>query len=507
MVVQQLIETCRQYQLIEPNTPLVVAVSGGIDSLVMLHALKQLEIPLHVVTLDHGIRGEDGVADALFVENLAQSWGLPCVRGAVDVPTLAADYGLNIEATARQARYTFLLEVALRIGSQRIAIAHNHDDQAETVLMHIIRGAGLRGLQGMLYQTFLSEDHLLLDWPDMLGEDVDPSDYSLIRPLLDVPRSAIEAYAAEHGLSPRQDATNADVRYLRNQIRHQLLPMLKTMNPNIHDTLNRLATVVQGEVAVVDSRVEQVAAWMLEWSETEPDDEGEIGEVVFLDRQAFMEQPLGIQRGLLRKAMFELAPAARDLSFDLVERARLLILQGQTGSQIELPDAVYLRVGYDEVTIGYGGNPVYPYHLPCLRAGQLLRIDPHQEGQVIKAGNLALVSYWVVEGRSRDLRPATPLECTLAIPEGAMIGLRTWQDGDRFKPFGMRGKSQKLSDTFINLKIPAFYRDQVPLLTINDEIAWFVAPTANGPQARIADTFAVRDDTAAILRFRWQEPR
>lgn len=507
MVVQQMIETCQHYHLIPPDTPIVAAVSGGVDSLVMLHAFKQLGIAVHVATLDHQIRGEAGVADAAFVESLAHTWGLPCVRGAVDVPRLAADYGLNLEAAARQARYTFLLEVALRVGAQRIAIAHNHDDQAETVLMHIIRGAGLRGLQGMLYQTSLSEEHLLLDWPDMLGEDIDPSDYLLIRPLLDVPRKAIEAYAAEQGLAPRQDMTNTDTRYLRNQIRHQLLPMLKTMNPNIYETLNRLATVVQGEVAVVDSRIEQVAAWMLEWSETEPDENGEIGEMVFLDRQAFIDQPPGIQRGLLRKAIFELTPSARDINFDLIERARLLILQGQTGAQCEFPDAVYLRVGYDEVTVGYGGNPIYPFHLPCLHPGQTLQIDPHQEGQVVSAGNLALVVYWVVEGRSKDLRPATPLECTLAVPEGATIGLRTWQDGDRFKPFGMRGKSQKLSDTFINLKIPAFYRDQVPLLTINDEIAWFVAPSANGPQARIADTFAVRDDETAILRLRWQEPR
>ena len=122
------------------------------------------------------------------------------------------------------------------------------------------------------------------------------------------------------------------------------------------------------------------------------------------------------------------------------------------------------------------------------------------------AGQLKLLSYWVIESRSKDLRFEDPLIATLAIPEGAQLVLRTRQTGDRFRPFGMNGKSQKLSDTFTNFKVPSYYRDHVPLLTINDEIAWFVAPTANGPQARIAEPFAVRSEEQSVLRLRWQMP-
>lgn len=507
-LLDQFLTTCQHAQLIPPGIRLIAAISGGVDSLVMLHLLqrlqKTLDFKLHVATLDHRLRGEESAADADMVEALAQEWNVPCVRGNVDVLELAIQHELNIEAAARQARYTFLFQMAVRIGADRIALAHHYGDQAETILMHLIRGSGLRGLRGMSYSTPLSESHLLQEWSEWIETDDDPADFTLIRPLLDIPRGLIEDYATVHQLSPRQDATNNDLTRLRNAIRHELLPAMEKLNPNIMRTLNRLALVVQGDMEVIDGRVENVAAWILEWTETTPGNDGdEPGEVVFMDRSQFAEQPVGIQRGLLRKIIDELSPGVRDVSFDLVERARHLILQGQTGAQCELPDDVTLRVGYDEVTIGYGGDPVYPAHLPALKPGQQALIDP--EGPPFEVGNLKLMTYWVVEGRSKNLHPAGPLECTLAIPDGTQLALRTWQQGDRFKPLGMGGKSQKLSDTFTNLKVPAFYRQKVPLLTVNGEIAWIVAPTANGPQSRIAEPFAVREDSTSVLRLRWQD--
>ncbi len=496
-----IIQTCEQYQLIDPGDTVLAAVSGGVDSLVMLHALHYLQplldFNLQVATLDHQLRGDEGAADAQFVAQLAAEWGLPCTNGSINVPALIEKESLNVEEAARQARYSFLITTAHRIGAQRIAIAHNQDDQAETVLMNILRGTGLRGLRGMLYaSTFFEADEWLED------EAVDTAAFTIIRPLLDISRHLITAYANEHSLSPRHDHTNTDTARLRNKIRHEILPSLQTLNPNVRGALARLATIVQGDVEVLDTRADQVASWIIEWSETEGDDMP--GEAAFLDRDAYEEQPLGIQRALLRKVIYELAPGVRDLSFDLVEQARALILNGQTGACLELPDDVNLRIGYDEVTIGYGGNPTYPPHLPHLSPQTHIRIDPDADQQPIAVGKLRLVTYWVTEQRLKDWRPESPLECTLAIPENAELILRTWQDGDRFKPFGMQGKSQKLSDTFINLKVPAFYRDQVPLLTIDDEIAWFVAPTVKGPQSRIGDRFAVHQDSRSILRLRWQ---
>lgn len=501
-LITTIAHTCTQHQLINPGDTVLAAVSGGIDSLVMLHALCELRtslnFQLHVATLDHGLRGEASRQDAAFVAATAAEWGIPCTSGTADVPTLMAEYGLNLEEAARQARYGFLMNVAHTINAQRIAIAHNRDDQAETVLMNILRGTGLRGLRGMLYAANFYE---IEDWIE--DDSIDPADFLVIRPLLNAPRQMIEAYADEHGLIPHEDETNTDTQRLRNAVRHNVLPLLQALNPNINAALTRLATIVQGDVEVIDNRVEQVGAWMIDWTETEGDDFP--GEVAFLDREAYQEQPVGIQRALLRKVVYELAPGVRDLSFDIVERARMLILTGKTGAQLELPDEITLRVGYDEVTIGYGGNPAYPQHLPGLSPHVHIEVDPDAEQQPVLAGQLRLVTYWVAAQRLKDWRPESPLECALAVPPNATLTLRTWQEGDRFRPFGMAGQSQKLSDTFTNLKVPAFYRDRVPLLLVNDEIAWFVAPTVNGPQSRISEKFAIRDDNhTSVLRLRWQ---
>ncbi|NDJ84736.1 MAG: tRNA lysidine(34) synthetase TilS [Chloroflexi bacterium] len=511
-LIAQLLKTCEQHELLPSQGTLVAAVSGGVDSMVMLHALHLLQAEysfrVHVATADHGLRGKAGQEDADYVEAIADEWGIPCSRATLDVPGLMESENLNLEAAARQARYTFLLKTAYSVGADRIAIAHNLNDQAETVLMNIIRGTGLHGLRGMLPLAPLSEEHLREDWQEYIrpgDEEIFPEDYTIIRPLFDIPRAMIRTYAEEQGIQPRYDVTNMDTLRARNAVRHDLIPVLSRLNPNIEATLCRLSQIIQGDVAVLEQHVEQMAAVLLEWTETTPAEDGEAGEAVYLDRHEFGKLLTGTQRGLLRKVIFDLSPGVRDVSFDTIERARDLILNGHTNAQLELPEDVLLQVGYDEVTIGYGGDPVYPHHLPHLTEDQILRIDPDAEKAAITAGHHELLTYWVVEGRSRDLRPTTPLECTLMVPEGAILALRTWREGDRFKPFGMGGHSQKLADTFTNLKVPVYFRQQVPLVTINDEIAWFVAPTASGPQSRIAETFAVQGDVPqAVLRLRWQ---
>lgn len=506
---------CEQHNLLPQGSTVVIAVSGGIDSLVLLHVLHQLQKPLdltlHIATLDHGLRGADGAADAARVAEIAGQLGLPCTRHTINVPQLMNDYELGVEEAARLGRYTFLFQVALQNSADCIALAHQHDDQAETVLMHLIRGSGLHGLQGMAYESALSEEHLLPDWAERLGlsddDDIMPDDLVLIRPLLGVGRPDIVAYAERYNIQPCTDTTNTDTRLFRNAIREEVLPLLAQFNPNITTTLNRLATIVQGDLTIIDREVDNTAAWMFDWSDTVPDnptDEG--GEVVFIDREAFAEESVGMQRRLIRKAIMDLAVGISDLSFDLVERARQMVLSGQTNTSLPLLDDITLRIGYDEVLIGYGGDPAYPVHLPYLQPGRVLQVNLDQEAPRLSVGKLELVMYWVVAGRSTDWHPPDPLECTLAIPNNATITIRTWQSGDRFRPFGMNGHSQKLSDTFTNLKVPVYYRDQVPLLMINNEIAWIVAPTASGPKARIADPFAVRDAGANILRLRWQPP-
>jgi len=259
-----------RYDLFRPGELVVVAVSGGPDSLCLLHLLHGLApalgLQLHVAHLNHGLRGEDADADARFVAGFAAALGLPCTIGQADVRALADAPGISLEEAARQARYRFLSETARAVGARTIAVGHNADDQAETVLMHFLRGSGLAGLRGMAPKTALGEY-----WLGGIASRQTPplamtsggADFWLIRPLLAIPRRAIEAYCAEHGLAPRFDRSNADTTFFRNRLRHELLPILEQYNPAIRAILAHTAEALAGDHQIVRAEVE--AAWGRVW--------------------------------------------------------------------------------------------------------------------------------------------------------------------------------------------------------------------------------------------------
>ncbi|NDJ74952.1 MAG: tRNA lysidine(34) synthetase TilS, partial [Chloroflexi bacterium] len=263
--VQRIVrETIRRHDLIQPGA-LVVGVSGGADSMVLLRLLcdwqDELGLRPHVATLDHELRGGAGAADAAFVRETATAWGVPVTVGRADVRAVAESTGLGTEAAARGVRYRFLRDVARQIDASQVAVGHHLDDQAETVLLHLIRGSGLEGLRGMLPRTPLSRGHVLDDveieydrllngepyapdiWPDVWPE--------IVRPLLAVSRADIEAFAAARELDYRQDTTNTDVTYLRNRLRHEVIPLLEQLNPNIRATLARTAEVLRADADLV----------------------------------------------------------------------------------------------------------------------------------------------------------------------------------------------------------------------------------------------------------------
>jgi len=222
--------------------PGVLAVSGGADSVAMLRAARQLPqfAGTAVAHFNHQLRGADSDADAAFVRTLAGEW--PFYGRTADVRAAAAVAGENVEAAARRLRYAFLLETARAAGASWVATAHTADDQAETVLHRMIRGSGLRGLRGIAPARPLGAGILL------------------VRPMLDVTRADVLAFLKETNQPWREDATNQDVAYTRNRIRHELLPLLKTFNPGVADALGRLAAQAQEVYADVDTRVAALLA-------------------------------------------------------------------------------------------------------------------------------------------------------------------------------------------------------------------------------------------------------
>jgi tRNA(Ile)-lysidine synthetase-like protein len=491
-LVQQVQRTLRRHAMIARGARVLVAVSGGADSLALLDALRQLGATggwsLHVATLDHGIRGAAGAADAAFVRDTARAWDLPVTVGRADVPTMAQSAGLGLEASARGVRYAFLLRLARSIGSSEIAVGHTQDDQAETVLLHLIRGSGLRGLRGILPVAPLSEAHIIADAaivfdPPLADPRAAPDLWpTLVRPLIETSRATIDAYVAARGLEPRQDATNTDPAYLRNRIRHEVLPLLAELNPEIRAGLARTADLLREDADLVEDAAQ--AALEDVWLESGSD-------TLVLDQGVWSEFSRAEKRMVLRAAVRWLRPAGLDLAFVHVEDAVRVADGGATGATAVLPDGLALRVEYGTLVIGPAQtDPEDDLAAPLL--------DPGQPPVTFHAGETASVTCGAWRFEAGPLPPgadvaaihADPLAAVLCVPRGATLVLRARHPGDRFGPRGMGGRTQQLADTLINMKVPKRFRDRIALVTVDGAIAWFAAPARDRLRGRVTEAFA-----------------
>ncbi len=466
-----------KHELIERGSTVVVGVSGGADSVCLLHALKTLapeyDLTLHVAHLDHQLRGAAARADADFVRDLAYRWTLPFSIESRDVAAFARDHKLSIEEAARQVRYGFLREVAAANHSETIAVAHHADDQTESVLMHFLRGSGLAGLRGMRPKTKMLE---VGSWK----LEAALNDLELIRPLLDVPRADIEAYCAQHALAFRTDATNADTTYFRNRLRHELLPTLETYNPNIRSILRHTADVVQADYELLEAH--RNFAWdmtLLAESDT----------AITFSLSAWREQPIGTQRALLRRAIHQLRASLRDVNFIHVEDAIEVLARATTGDQVTLPQNLMLEVSYDAFTIAPRDQlavpdwPQLPEGLSSLRV-TVPGLTPLPE------------SDWVLETSLVSDRPRELAGGFTAYLDADQLteplSLRPRQSADRFQPHG-QASPLRLKDWLISVKVPRLVRDRLPLLAAGEHIAWV-------PGVRVGQPFIVTAQTRRIVK-------
>lgn len=467
-----------------------MGVSGGPDSVCLLHLLHRLRrewaLQLHVAHLHHGTRGRYSDADAAFVASLAQAWDLPVTVTRRDVPAMAEENDLALEEAARRVRYEFLASVAGEIGAERIAVGHNADDQAETILMHFLRGAGPSGLRGMLPATSLAYYRLLGGLTDLRLPSRLPT---LIRPLLSVPRQAIERYCAEHDLETRFDRSNLDTTYFRNRIRHELIPLLETYNPNIRQRLRHTGRVIAADYELL-TELRQRA-----WRDTV---RRESEEAIVFDLARWHQQPLALQRALIREAAYRLRPQVRDFGFVHVENATRLAQEGETGTQATLPGGLMVTLGYERLTIA-GAEYERPREGPSLPPGARIPValpgtTPLPDSDwVLEAGWQADWSMDDIE-KNRDRWTATVAEEALEGP----LALRTRKPGETFQPQGMGGHAPALSDWMINAKIPSAWRDRLPLLTAEDEIVWVCG-------WRVSEKAIVEPETGRVARFRFQK--
>ncbi|MFN2220426.1 MAG: tRNA lysidine(34) synthetase TilS [Anaerolineae bacterium] len=478
-----------RHHLVLPGEVVVVGVSGGPDSLCLLHILNGLRadysLALHVAHLHHGLRGAEADEDAEFVRALAAEWELGCTIERIDIAALAGRHHLAWEEAARRARYGFLCRVAEVVGSGCIAVGHNADDQTETVMMHWIRGSGLAGLRGMLPVTPLSEYRLIEDFASRPPR----ADLRLVRPLLEVTRAEIEAYCAIHGLEPRFDRSNLDTTYLRNWLRHEVLPLLASHNPNVGKVVRRSAQVLADDYALLRSLL--LDTWSSVVRREEP-------ERIALDLEGWRALPTSLQRSIIREAVHRLRRTLRDVGFIHVENALAVARDGATGDQATLPQGLMLTVGYNRLVVGSAGAAPKLPDWPLLVAGS----DPVP---VLSPGSTPLPgSAWQLEVRlvaREDLASAwaSNHDPWRAFVDAGIVGrlwLRARQAGDRFQPLGMGGSTVKLSDFLTNQKVPHIVRDQLPLLVGDVGIVWVCGQ-------RVDERARVRDGTETVLVLRF----
>jgi tRNA(Ile)-lysidine synthase len=430
---------------------LVVAVSGGPDSLALLHVLVNGGLypseNLTVAHLDHGLRPESA-GEAKFVAQLAGEWGLEYRVGRVEVAEIARDNGLSIETAARQVRYQFLGDVAEGVGATAVATAHNADDQAETVLMHFLRGTGLAGLRGMLPVSPL---------PGSPGK-------LLIRPLLTVNRQEIEEYCRQNELDPVWDATNKDTSYFRNRIRHELLPTLREYSPQIDQRLVNMATILAADHELIHQQLKTV------WPELVLESGSGW---IRIDRQKWLSLSDSLKRLSLRQAVESLRPDLSDLGFQTVEQAFEVAETGQVGSESHLPGGIKLEVGYGTLLITAGEAVPKKPNLPQLRDKECRELPV--------PGSLNLAGGWRIEAspaRSVDLglieANQDPWLAFVSLDEGDYLYVRPRAAGERFQPMGLGGRGTKVKKVMIDRKIPADLRSLWPLVANDRHLLWLV---------------------------------
>lgn len=423
-------QTIQRHHLLPPNSTVLVAVSGGNDSLALLHLLadlcKEFSIRLHIVSLDHAWRGAESAADAAYVGELAQRLGLPYTLKKADLNPQAS----QLEATARRARFDFFNEVAQQVGASHVVVGHHADDQAETVLMHLLRGSGLDGLTAMAWQSPMPH------YPHL----------TLVRPLLGVRRTDLEAYCAARGLVAREDATNSDTRFLRNRIRLELVPHLEQIAPQTVTHLVQLADLLAADrdflhaqtLAQLDAHATRTAqGWQM-------------------PRAAFLGLPVALQRRVLREMFRTVGQQTQAVTYERMGAALACIQAGQVGQVIELEGARQVRMGYDEFSVVEAHAPLAPSIGLALPIGAVLRWIPNVPLTLPHAQILLSAEEALPEGYTRLGVCYLPQGCDV-------LTLRTRQSGDRIALAGLGGHTQKLKDWMINVKIPQAARATLPL--------------------------------------------
>ncbi len=458
---QILIQKCS----IDPAKPVLAGISGGPDSLCLLHLLHQCGMNTIAAHLDHSLR-PTSAKEADYVAKLCADARIPLVRQKVDAAEYSARNHLAVEEGARILRYEFLFREAEQAGAKAVLVAHHADDQVETVLMHLMRGSGLSGLAGMRMVLIPNP------WS---------SHIPLVRPLLFTWREEIEEYCRTQQLEPVRDDSNLDTRYYRNRIRHELIPVLKTYNPLVKERLQKMSCVVGQEDDLLSLLTNE--AWkdvLLQQTDR----------FIELRREQMRALHPALLRRVMRKAILMLNQNLRDIEFDCVERGVGFILKSNRSNQEVLCAGLsifnYLR---DRLVIAFDDDRLDDLW-PQMASNQGISLT--------ERGEVPINAQWVMQIETTDEKMPGKDAFSCLVDAGKMRGelmVGTAHPGERFMPYGMNGKTKKLGDFWTNEGLPARARKLWPLVFSGSEIIWV-------PGFRIAEPVKVTAKSQKTLQIK-----
>jgi tRNA(Ile)-lysidine synthase len=468
-IVRTVKQAIAEHSMFQAGDRVLVAVSGGADSVALTHLLQTLaplfSFRLAIAHLNHCLRDKESDRDAEFVLRLAQKLNLPVYLEKKDVHQYKRHHKLSLEEAARRARYSFFNQVAKENGFNKIALGHHYDDNAELVLMFLLRGSGPLGLSGIPAAR----------------------DDKIVRPLINVRRSEIIDYLTEKKLEYVSDTSNTDLNHQRNKLRHDLIPnILTSYNPRISEALNRLAAVMRSEDEWLDKLVEPIFLQHLIHKE-------DLG--IRLSLEGFEGLPRAAQRRMIRRAILMVKGDLRRITYTHVAAVIRMANKGPTTGILDMPDRIMIQRNHRVLSISKAqddlqskgndlSNRICPSYEYVLDAPGLVRIQ--ETGDTIRLVEIGIdeIPDFRQTGQQLAFFDINKVRFPLIV--------RNFRPGDRFSPLGMTG-TQKLKKFFINNKISRELRAKCPLVLSNHRIIWVVGH-------RIDNSVKVSTETRTVLR-------